>query len=130
MGYRFWRLMGEMVETATTYGALAGVAAPSPYTPDVDATLIAIRVISTGQAASSLVNSAQIRLTCTTFTPNTIHVVTHGCGLRTAPANVPIPIDYPVSQPTKAGVPITLEGRHPYTNAVTPDILVLGLFEI
>jgi hypothetical protein len=124
----FWRLIGEMVETATTYGAVAGAAAPSPYIPDVDAQLIGIRVITGRQTASSLTNNYQIRLTCTTFQPNTIHVGAVGSGLQTAPAQEPVTVDFQVNQPVKAGVPVTIEGRNTYANGVTPDNLIFGLF--
>lgn len=127
---KFWRLIGEMVETATTYGPVAGAAAPSPYVPDVDAQLVGIRLIPGRQAATSLVNGQQIRMTCTTFTPNTIHVASSGSGLQTAPVTQPTTVDYEVNQPVKAGVPITIEGRNTYANAVTPDTLIMGLFEI
>jgi len=127
---RFWRLIGEMVETATTYGAVAGAAAPSPYVPDVDAQLVGIRVLIGRQTASSLTNNFQVRITCTTFNPNTIHVGAVGTGLQTAPANIPNQVDFDVMQPVKAGVPITIEGRNTYANAVTPDNLIFGLFEI
>jgi hypothetical protein len=130
MKNRFWRLLGEMVETAVTYGAVAGAAAPSPYVPDVDAQLVGIRVLTGRQTASSLTNDFQIRLTCTTFTPNTIHVCGIGSGLQTAPAEVPNHVDFDVNQPVKAGVPITIEGRNTYANGVTPDNLIMGLFEI
>ena len=130
MKNRFWRLIGEMVEVAVTYGAVAGAAAPSPYVPDVDAMLVGVRVLTGRQAATSLTNNYQIRLTCTTFTPNTIHVVGVGSGLQTAPAFVPGQVDFDVNQPVKAGVPVTIEGRNTYANAVTPDNLIMGLFEI
>jgi hypothetical protein len=129
MAKRFWRLIGEMVETATTYGPVLGAAAPSPYVPDVDANLIGIRVLPARQAATSLTNAFQIRLTCTTFNPNTIHVCGVGSGLQTAPAQEPIGTDYDINQPVKAGVPVTIEGRNTYANAVTPDNLIMGLFE-
>lgn len=128
-GTRFWRLMGEMVETAVTFGACAGAAAPSPYVPDVDAQLVGIRVLIGRQTASSLTNNFQVRITCTTFTPNTIHVGGVGTGLQTAPANIPNQVDFDVNQPVKAGVPITIEGRNTYANAVTPDNLIFGLFQ-
>lgn len=127
---KFWRLLGEMVETATTYGPVAGAAAPSPYAPDIDAKLIGIRVIPGRQAASSLVNNVQITLTCTTFVPNTIHVGASGSGLQTAPAQEPMPIDFEVDQPVKAGVQIAILGRNLYTNGVTPDVMIFGLFQI
>lgn len=127
---RFWRLIGEMVEVATTYGPVAGAAAPSPYTPDVDAKLVGIRLLTSRQAATSLTNAYQVRLTCTTFNPNTIHVAGSGTGLQTVPALVARQVDYEVNQPVRAGVPITIEARNTYANAVTPDNLILGLFEI
>lgn len=126
---RFWRLIGEMVETATTYGPVAGAAAPSPYTPDVDANLVGLRVLTGRQTASSLTNDYQVRMTCTTFNPNTIHIAGVGTGLQTAPANLPNQFDFEVFQPVKAGVPITIEGRNTYANAVTPDNLIMALFE-
>lgn len=126
---RFWRLIGEMVETATTYGSVAGGAAPSPYVPDVDAQLTGIRVMVGRQAATSLTNNFQIRLTSTTFQPNTIHVGGVGVGLATAPSAV-AQFDFDVNQPVKAGVPITVEGRNTFSNAVSPDNLIFGLFEI
>lgn len=127
--FRFWRLIGEMIETATQYGSVAGLAAPSPYVPDVDAQLIGIRVLVGRQAATSLTNNFQIRLTSTTFQPNTIHVGGVGVGLGTAPSSY-AQFDFDVSQPVKAGVPITVEGRNTFANAVTPDNLIFGLFEI
>ena len=130
MAKRFWRLIGEMVETATTYGPVAGAAAPSPYTPDISATLVGIRLVTSRQTASSLTNAYQIRLNCTTFQPNVIHVGASGCGLQTAPATNVNELDYEVNQPVQAGVPITIEGRNTYANAVTPDNLIFGLFEV
>ena len=129
-GQKFWRLLGEMVETGVAYAPVAGAAAPSPYTPDVDSTLIGVRVVSARQAASSLTNAYQIKLTSTTFTPNVIHVGGYGTGLQTAPAFTSNQLDFDMNQPVKAGVPITIEGRNTYANAVTPDNLIFGLFQI
>lgn len=129
-GKKFWRLLGEMVETGTAWAPVAGAAQTSPYVPDVDATLVGIRVIAARQAATSLTNGVQIRLTCTTFSPNTLHVAIAGSGLQTAPAIVAPVIDYEVSQPVKSGVPITIEARNTYANAITPDNLIMGLFEV
>lgn len=126
---KFWRLLGEMVETGTAYAPVAGAAAPSPYTPDINAQLIGIRVIPSRQAATSLTNAQQIQLTCTTFHPNTIHVAVSGVGLATAPAADVLPVDYEVDQPVVAGVGIAIMGRNTYANAVTPDTLIMGLFE-
>lgn len=124
-----WRVIGHYTGEAQTYEALAGGFQASPYTPDFDGRLVGIRLICAPEAATSLVENYQIRLTCTTFNPNTIHVAGCGNGLATAPA-IPAPvIDYEVDQPVKSGVPITLEGRHAVATAVTANILVLGAFQ-
>lgn len=125
---QYWRVIGHYTGEAQTYEALAGTFQASPYTPDEKAQLIGIRLICAPEAATSLVENYQIRLTCTTFKPNTIHVGGCGNGLATAPA-FPAPVfDYALNQPVEAGVPITLEGRHAVATAVTANILVMGLF--
>jgi hypothetical protein len=125
---QYWRLIGHYQGEATTYEALAGSLQSSPYTPDEDAHLIGIRCIVAPEAATSLVENYQIRLTCTTFKPNTIHVGGCGNGLATAPA-FPAPItDWTVNQPVKSGVPITIEGRHAVATAVTCNVMIFGLF--
>lgn len=127
---RFWKLLGEMVETTTTWAAVAGAGAPSPYSPVVDAQLVGIRLIPGRQAASSLINNVQVRLTSATFLPvNQIEVGASGSGLQTAPAQEPMPVDFEVNVAVKAGTPIVIEGRNLYPNAVTPDIMIFGLFE-
>lgn len=126
---RYWRVIGHYTGEATTYEALAGSFQSSPYTPDEDARLRGIRVMCAPEAATSLVEGFQLRLICTTFKPNTIHVCGIGNGLATVPA-IPAPvIDYEVDQPVRSGVPVALEGRHAVATAVTANILVLGLFE-
>lgn len=124
----YWRLIGHYNGEGQNYEALAGAFQASPYTPDEDANLIGIRVLPSGEAATSLTEGVQYRLTCTTFKPNTIHVCSAGNGIRTAPAANQPPIDYQVAQPVKAGVPITIEGRHNVATAVTSNQFVMGLF--
>lgn len=126
---KYWRVIGHYTGEAQTYEALSGGFQASPYTPDEDARLTGLRIMVAPEAATSLVEGFQIRLTCTTFKPNTIHVGGIGNGLATVPA-IPAPvIDYPVDQPVKSGVPITLEGRHTVATAVTMNALILGQFE-
>lgn len=126
---KYWRLIGHYNGEATTYEALAGTFQSSPYTPDEDARLVGLRVMQAPEAATSLVEGFQLRLTCTTFKPNTIHVCGIGNGLATVPA-IPAPVvDYEVDQPVKSGVPITIEGRHAVATAVTANILLLGMFQ-
>lgn len=127
---KYWRLIGHYNGESQTYEALAGAFQTSPYTPDEDARLRGIRVLVGGEAATSLVEGIQVRLTCTTFKPNTIHVNAMGNGLRTAPATPQgVPVDYEVDQPVKSGVPITLEARHNVATAVTAQAFIMGLFE-
>lgn len=126
---KYWRLIGHYNGEAQTYEAFAGTFQTSPYTPDEDARLVGLRVMQAPEAATSLVEGFQIRLTCTTFKPNTIHVCGIGNGLATAPA-IPAPvIDYQIDQPVKSGVPISIEGRHAVATAVTANILLMGMFE-
>jgi len=126
---KYWRLMGHYNGEAQTYEALAGSFQTSPYTPDEDARLVGLRVIVSGEAATSLTMNFQLRLTCTTFKPNTIHVGGTGTGLLTAPAMASPVFDFPVDQPVKSGVPITIEGRHAVATAVTHNSLLFGEFQ-
>jgi hypothetical protein len=126
---KYWRVIGHYDGEATTFEALAGAFQASPYVPDEDARITGVRLIVGGEAATSLVNNLMIRMSCTTFKPNTIHLGGAGQGLRTAPALAPPMYDYEVNQPVKAGVPITLEGRHATGSPVTNNTLVMGQFE-
>lgn len=126
---KYWRVIGHYNGEAQTYEALAGAFQASPYTPDESARLKGIRVIPSAEAATSLTEGFQIRLTSTTFKPNTIHVAGTGNGLQTAPATPQSVFDYEVDQPVAPGVPITLEGRHAVATAVTANIIVMGMFE-
>jgi len=126
---KYWRCIGHYNGEATTYESLAGTFQASPYTPDEDAQLVGLRVMQAPEAATSLVEGYQIRLSCTTFKPNTMHVCGIGNGLATVPS-VPAPVvDYEVNQPVKSGVPITIEGRHAVATAVTANILLMGMFQ-
>lgn len=126
---RYWRVIGHYTGEAQTYEALAGAFQASPYTPDESCRLKGIRVIPCGEAATSLTEGFQIRLSCTGWKPNVIHVAAGGNGLRTAPAAPQNVVDFDVDQPCAPGVPVTLEGRHAVATAVTSNIIVLGLFE-
>lgn len=126
---KYQRLIAELTGEATTWEAAAGAGQTSPYTPDEDARLKGLRLMVGRTAATTLTGQVQVRLSCTTFKPNTIHVGAVGSGLQTAPA-FPAPIyDFEVDQPVKAGVPITIESRCLVANDVTNDIMVFGFFE-
>lgn len=127
---KYWKLMGWYNAETTTYSAVAGSAAASPYTPPEDAQLTGLRTIVSNEAATGLTESIQFKLTCTTFKPNSIEVGAQGCGLHTAPAFLGGIIDWPVDQPVKAGVPVTIEARN--TTIETPvevETMLWGHFE-
>lgn len=129
---RYWRMLGQYDAETTTYGSFAGTPA-SPYTPDEDSRLLALRTVVNRSAATSLINHVQIRLTCNTFKPNSIEIGAQGSGLQTAPAlqsGETATTDWQVDQMVKAGVPITLEGRNVTADTpVTVSVLVYGLFQ-
>jgi len=129
---RIWRLLGHYDSETTDYTACAGALQTSPYTPDCNGTLVGLRTIVMGGAATSLVQGIVFRLTCTKWSPNAVQVAAQGGGLQTAPAVQPAPIDWSVNQPVQSGVPIHVEGRN---NAgaetpVTVNAAVWGCFEV
>lgn len=128
---RFWRQIARYDAETTTYTACAGTNGASPYTPDFSGTLLGLRGIPGGGAATSLVNMVQFRLTCTTFKPNAIEAAVLGNGIQTAPAFKPAPLDFEVNQPVQAGVPIEVMARNQDADTpVTVDVALWGLFEI
>ena len=130
MANKYWEVLGEYDAETTTYSAFAGGAGSSPYTPSRDGRLIGLRTMVGDDAATSLVNHGMIKLTCATFTPNSIELLFQGTGLRTVPAFMQMPIDHVVDQPVRSGVKITLEGKHLTADTpITASVIVMGLFE-
>lgn len=126
---KYTRVIGHYNGESQNYEALAGTFQTSPYVPDEKCRLKGIRVITNGEAATSLTEGVQYRLSCTAWKPNVLHIVGSGNGLRTAPAAPQPIIDYEVDQPCEPGVPITIEGRHVTATAVTHNSLLVGYFE-
>lgn len=129
MAGKYWRLIGHYDAETATFSACVGAFQTSPYTPDASGRLVGLRTVVGRTAATTLTDAVQFRLTCTTFTPNTLHAMALGTGLQTAPANAAPPMDFSVDQPVVAGVPITVEGRCANASAVTNDVFLMGLFE-
>jgi len=125
-----WRLMGHYNAETQAYSACAGVLQTSPYTPDFSGRLIGVRTQVSGEAATSLVEHVQIRMTCNTFKPNAIEFYGQGAGLQTVPAFPQNPNDFAVEQAVQAGVPITVEARNDVATAVTNSTFIYGLFEL
>jgi len=126
---RYWRLMAEYNAETKTYSEAAGTKA-SPYVPDKSGKLVGLRTIVSGDAATSLIQAVQFKLTSTSFVPNSIEVGAQGNGLQTAPYSSSKVIDWQVAQTVQVGVGITIEARN--LTADTPvGVLVhlYGLFE-
>jgi len=129
---RTWRLLGEYDSVTTAFTALAGTPG-SPYTPDFNGRLVALRTIVGGGAATSLVQHIIFRLTCTKFVPNVLEVAAQGSGLQTAPAvKTGEVIDWPVDQVVQSGVTVNIEARNEagVETPVTVEAFIYGLFEV
>lgn len=126
---KYWKLLAEYDAETTTYSECAGGSGSSPYTPTEAAKLVGLRVVVSADAATTLTEAVQFKLTCSTFKPNSIEVVGQGIGIATAP-RVGVPyMDYAVDQPVAAGVPITIEARNVTADTpVTNNVLILGCF--
>ena len=131
MAGKFWRLLAEYDAETTTYTACVGPKGSSPYTPDISAMLKGIRVIPNRSAATTLINHVQVRLSCTTFNPNSIECACQGSGLQTAPTGIAEGgMDWEVMQPVQAGVPITIEARcNTVDTPITVSVMIYGYFE-
>jgi hypothetical protein len=130
---RVWRLMAYYDAEGTTYSAAAGLSGSgaSPYTPDFSGRLTGLRVLNGISAATSLGTNQVFRLTCSSWTPNTIEIATTGNGLATAPAQPRPVVDYDIDEPVVAGVPIAIEGKNMTAGSpVTVETMILGLFEV
>ena len=127
---RVWRLMGHYDAETATYSGCAGASQTSPYTPDFSGRIVALRTQVSAEAATSLVQHVQFRLSCTTFKPNAIECYAQGNGLQTVPAFSQMSKDFVVDQMVQAGVPITVEGRCNVGTDVTNNTFLYGLFEV
>ena len=115
--------MGIINGVATTYEAITG----GPYTPVVDARLVAVKLVMAGDAATSLLEHLSVKLTEPKWGRNFV-VAQGGAGLRTAPA---FPINeamFECDLPVTATQKITIEDLWNVT-PVTPHVTLMGLFE-
>jgi len=118
---------------STTFSECAKTGMASPYMPVENARLVGLRVVSNRDAATTLQNHVQFKLTSATFRPNSIEVGGQGSGLQTAPAlsgGVNAVNDWDVSQDVNSGTPIVIEARNITADTpVTVDCLLYGLFD-
>lgn len=124
--------LGEYDAESTSWSALAGGAGTSPYSPKYSGRLVGLITVVNRDAASTLTNHVQFRLSSPDFAPNSIIVGAQGSGLQTAPALMSggdSIIQWPVDQKVTAGVPITIEGRDVTADTpVTNSVLLYGVF--
>lgn len=127
---KYTRLIGHYNGESQNFEALAGGFQASGFTPPTKGRLKGIRILLGGEAATSLVEGVEFRLSCPLWSPNNIEVCAMGNGLRTVPATPQgTPIDYPVDLPVEPGNPITIEARHNVATAVTCQAFLIGFFE-
>ncbi len=127
-----WRLLGHYDSETTAFTPCAGALQTSPYTPDFTGTLVGLRTIVMGGAATSLVQGILFRLSSTTFRPNVIEVAGQGSGIQTALYKQLQPIDWSLRQQVQAGVPIHVEGLNSAggETPVTVNAAIYGCFEV
>jgi len=129
---RFWDTLGEYDAESTTYSALAGGAGSSPYFPQCNGKLKGLRATVGRDAASTLTNHGEFRLTCPLWNV-TVKVLFNGSGLQTAPALMAgdgSKLDWEIELPVATGSPITIEGRDLTADTtVTSSVILSGLFE-
>lgn len=126
---RTWELIGQYNSETTADTDLAGTPA-SPWNPGENAKLIAVRTIVCDEAATSLVNVGVITLTCKAWGGHQLEAPFVGTGLRTVPAMIQPPIDSPTDLDVKAGVPVTMKGRHLTADTpITCNVLVWALLQ-
>jgi len=127
---KYWRLLAEYDAETTTYSECAGGAKASPYSPPEKAKLIGLRAISNRDAATSLTNHVQWKLTSSSFRPAIIEVGSQGSGLQTAPAEQSQSLDWEVDQEVLPSVDIEISARNVTADTpVTVSELLYGLFQ-
>lgn len=126
-------VMGQYIAEDKTFGACSATNFAVPFMPPEDATLIGIRTVSSADAATTLQEFVEVKLTSTSFKPNAIAAMSQGSGLLTVPSargGMVAVMDTPCEQPVKAGTPVTIECRN--LTADTPvgvNVLVIGIFQ-
>lgn len=123
MGKLWWDQMGINNLTGTTYADVTG----SKYTPVVDGRLRAVKLVMAGDAATSLNELSDVKLSSPEWGRDLV-VSQGGGGLRTAPAFAVPDSIYECDLPVKASQGITIQARWNVTS-VTPHQVIMGLFE-
>ena len=129
MGY--WRQMFNTAGESTTLADMnAGTtAATGAYRFPNSGTLKKVIIFVGSEAATSLVEDVRVEITCTLWTPNLMHFLANGSGIRTATTPQHFPFEYNVNVPVNNSVDITAQYVHDSGSPVTSRIRVLGYVE-
>ena len=132
---KYWDCIAEYDAESTSWSTPSGVGGSCTdgrYSPLVSGRLIGCRTVVNRDAATSLTNHVQFKLSCPTFSPNSIIVGGQGTGLQTAPALMGgdgSKLDWEVDQAVQTGSPIQIEARDVTADTpVTNSVLLYGLF--
>lgn len=132
---KYWDCLAEYDSESTSWSTPSGVGGSTTtglYSPLLSGKLVGLRVIVNRDAASSLTNHVQFKLSCPTFSPNAMIIGGQGSGLQTAPALMSgdvSKIDYEVDQNVQTGSPIKIEARDVTADTpVTNSVLLYGCF--
>jgi hypothetical protein len=100
----------------------------TPWTPTKSAKMIGVEIVVGYQAATSLVESGYIKMSCPTFGGVDAYFGFCGLGVGTAPREYIPPIKHVCDLDVQAGTPVK---GFIYLNvtATTPEIFVYGIFQ-
>lgn len=121
-------IYNDAMFTSTSGTTTAAAMTGSPYSPLKDGRLLGVILTLSGQAATSLMETANVILTCPTFNPaNTLNMFIAGAGVRTAPAFPIAPSVNGVNQQvlSQQGIKATVGWN---VTATTPNLSVTGIF--
>jgi len=118
---------GESTTLAQMFAGTTGTA--GDFQPPVDATVRRIAVFIGADSASSLVEDVRIELESTDWTPNRLHFLASGNGLRTVPNNHQPVYEYDVNLPMRTAKGIRGDYIHSSGVPVASQIRVMFGFE-
>jgi len=118
---------GESTSLAQLNAGTTAVA--GSFNPPVDSVIRKIAILIGGEAATSLVEDVRIELQSTDWTPNTLHFLASGNGIRTAPAFHQPVYEYDVELVMRTALPIRGDYIHASGVPVTSRIRVMFGFD-
>lgn len=99
------------------------------FVPPVDGTIKKVAIFLGYEAATSLIEDIRVELEQANWTPNRLHFLASGNGIRTAPAFHQPVYEYDVELPMAQSAPIVGQYIHSAGSPVTSRIRVLFGFD-